>query len=400
MRESISNNPEKLNIARERFLKFLVDGHRDISETDIQCRLDKLGITEWGPLFVVTEISLHMDMYPAAFQDDALLHMEEETTNFLKRLGWNFWTYIDSRNSLIVILCADEMDKFVELDSSIAKLVQKLMVEFGVVIFAGIGGIVSMSTDIRYSAKEANTCIMYKYSASRDNVINIKNIKQILANAVADNTPAFDRVIGCFMDGDLQKLNVRLGELIQQLAKAQSGIQVIKQAYLELITQIIHRVNDYGIILNEEQTSAYLHYVIKETDPQKLKIWFVAECSEFIRQMGIKRQESTSHIVEIARQFVERNYADPEMSQQTVSDHLGLSVGYFGQLFFSKTGQRFVDFLHQYRLEIAQKHLLNNNDKIKDISVAVGFSSVNYFNSVFKKYYGVTPKEYRILHQG
>lgn len=399
MRESLTNNPEKLNIARERFLKFLVDGHRDISETDIQCRLEKLGIAEWGPLFVVAEISLHMDMYPAAFQDDALLHMEEETTAFLKRCGWNFWTYIDSRYSLIVILCADDADKFVELDASLAKLIQKLMDEFAVVIYAGIGGVVSMSTDIRYSAKEANTCIMYKYSASRDNVINIKNVKQILSNAGADNTTAFDRVVGCFMDGDLQKLNVRLGELIQQLAKVQSGIQVIRQAYLELITQIIHRVNDAGIKLDEEQTGAYLQYVIKETDPQKLKSWFVTECSEFIRQMGIKRQESTSHIVEIARQFVERNYADPEISQQSVSDYLGLSVGYFGQLFFSKTGQRFLDYLHQYRLDIARKHLLNSNDKIKDISVAVGFSSVNYFNSVFKKHFSVTPKEYRLNNQ-
>lgn len=399
MRNSVLSDPEKLHIARERFLRFVVDGQRDTTEADIQCRIEKLEISNWGPLFAVAEISLHMDMYPASYLDSTLLRIEEAVLLFLKNSGWTFWSYIDSRNSLIVILCADEAAAFAGLDASLAKLVQKLMAEFGVVIYAGIGGVVSVATDIRYSAKEANTCIMYKYTAARNNVIHIKNIKQILSNSATDNTTAFDRIIGCFMDGDLQKLNIRLNELLAYLSKSRSSMQIIRQAYLELLTQILHRAADAGIKLDEEQTSEHLQYVLRECDAQQLKNWFLEICSDYIRRMGLKRQESTTHIAEIAKQFVERNYADSSLSQQTVSDHLGLSVGYFGQLFFSQTGQRFVDYLQHHRLEIARKYLLTSNDKIKDISTLVGFTNVNYFNSLFKKYYDITPKEFRTQRQ-
>lgn len=399
MREAIFQNSEKLNIARERFLRYLVDGQRDPTEVDIQQRLDKLGITNWGPLFVVVEISLHIDMYPAIYVDEMQMNVEDAVTSSLRNAGWNVWTYIDSRNCLIAILCADSPKMYSGLDTSVAKLLRKLMEEYGIVIYAGIGSIVSSADEIRYSAKDASTCIAYKYSAAKENVINIKNIKKVLLDASTGNTTAFDRVVGCFLDGDLQRLNVRLTELLDFLSKSNSSIQVVKQAYLELFTLILHRISDAGIKLSEEQTSAYLQYVLKENDAYQLKAWFIDRCSDFICQMGVKRQQSTTHIAEIAKQFVERNYADATLSQQSVSDHLGLSVGYFGQLFFSQTGQRFVDYLHQYRLEIAKKHLLATNDKIKDVSIAVGFSSVNYFNSVFKKYYDMTPKEYRALQK-
>lgn len=395
MRNAYLYDQEKVNIARERFLRFLVDGYRDSTETDIQERLSRLGFADWGPLFAVAEISLHMDMFPAAYLDSTLLRVEEAVGAFLKTGGWRFWTYVDSRNSIIAILCADEAAAFYDLDTELSKLLQKLMNEFGIVIFAGIGSVVTAPTDIRNSAKDANLCIMYKYSAAKDNVIHIKNIKKILSNSTGDHSTGFDRVIGCFMDGDLQKLNIRLNELLQFFEKSKSSIQIIRQAYLELITQIIHRVSDTGIKVDEDQTSKDLQYILKEENANQIKSWFLEKCSDYIHQMGIKRQESTSHIALIAKQYVERNYADQNLSQQSVSDYLGLSVGYFGQLFFSQTGQRFVDYLQQFRLDIATKYLLNTNNKVKDISGEVGFSSVNYFNTLFKKHFGMTPKEYR-----
>ena len=54
-----------------------------------------------------------------------------------------------------------------------------------------------------------------------------------------------------------------------------------------------------------------------------------------------------------------------------------------------------IEYINNYRLEIASS-LLNKSEKsILDISFEVGFNNVSYFNKLFKKKYSLTPKEFR-----
>lgn len=52
-------------------------------------------------------------------------------------------------------------------------------------------------------------------------------------------------------------------------------------------------------------------------------------------------------------------------------------------------------YLKNYRLQIAQKYLLNTNLSVAEISLRIGYENPNKFTSTFKKEYGVTPTEFR-----
>ncbi len=54
-----------------------------------------------------------------------------------------------------------------------------------------------------------------------------------------------------------------------------------------------------------------------------------------------------------------------------------------------------VEFLNQYRLEAAARLLESTDDTISRISLACGFTQQSYFNRVFMRKYGCTPKQYR-----
>jgi two-component system response regulator YesN len=57
------------------------------------------------------------------------------------------------------------------------------------------------------------------------------------------------------------------------------------------------------------------------------------------------------------------------------------------------------DYVMWVRVQEAQKHLANSATEEDIIAVQVGFDDVKYFRSIFKKYNGETPAEFRARSQ-
>ena len=92
--------------------------------------------------------------------------------------------------------------------------------------------------------------------------------------------------------------------------------------------------------------------------------------------------------------YINKNYAD-DLALEDMSAMLGFDRSYFCRIFKSATGATFTEYLNFVRICKAEKRLSEGNDSILDISAEVGFSSVSYFNKVFKKYRNCSPSLYR-----
>lgn len=68
---------------------------------------------------------------------------------------------------------------------------------------------------------------------------------------------------------------------------------------------------------------------------------------------------------------------------------------YLCNVFKKYIGVTMTEYLNNIRLNYAVGLLRNTNKTISDIALELGFSSVSYFNVIFKKRYGVAPKEIR-----
>lgn len=78
-----------------------------------------------------------------------------------------------------------------------------------------------------------------------------------------------------------------------------------------------------------------------------------------------------------------------------MADHIGRSRSYLSARFKKELGFDLGDFIMQCRMEEA-KSLLRYSDKtLSEISSYLCFSSQSYFQNVFKRKYGITPKQYR-----
>lgn len=73
---------------------------------------------------------------------------------------------------------------------------------------------------------------------------------------------------------------------------------------------------------------------------------------------------------------------------------------YLGVVFKEKTGTYFNHYLDELRIEKAKELLLTNQYKVYQVAVMVGFSNSDYFYYKFKRYEGMTPKNYiRQMHE-
>lgn len=91
-----------------------------------------------------------------------------------------------------------------------------------------------------------------------------------------------------------------------------------------------------------------------------------------------------------AMDYIDENYGS-ELSLEQVSAAAGLNKCYFCRLFKKACGVGFSEYLNFVRVSKAEKMLRNTDKTVLEIAFDSGFSSVSYFNSIFRKYKGCTP---------
>jgi len=92
-------------------------------------------------------------------------------------------------------------------------------------------------------------------------------------------------------------------------------------------------------------------------------------------------------------------YLRQHLHEQITINDLVRFVG-FGRarifdIFKAQTGLTPNDYLQRLRVEKAQEQLRSTNHSITDIGLSTGFSSGQYFSTVFARYTGVSPTEFR-----
>lgn len=116
-----------------------------------------------------------------------------------------------------------------------------------------------------------------------------------------------------------------------------------------------------------------------------------AELVYFISK--IEMQESRSEIVAI-KNYVVANLDKP-LSLSTIASEVGYNSQYLGKLFHEETGENFKAFVTRVRMEKAMDLIWKTNKKIYLIAEEVGFANYRYFTTIFQKYAGLSPTEYK-----
>jgi YesN/AraC family two-component response regulator len=105
-------------------------------------------------------------------------------------------------------------------------------------------------------------------------------------------------------------------------------------------------------------------------------------------------EEDARKIMNIFQEYI----FDPEFSIHVVYNKTGQARARIAALIKEKYGLSFKQLMNAIRLNEAKRLLTESDLKIYDIAFKIGYNNNTYFCKLFKKEFGLTPKEFRQHH--
>lgn len=95
-----------------------------------------------------------------------------------------------------------------------------------------------------------------------------------------------------------------------------------------------------------------------------------------------------------ALKFIDTHYNE-QITLESLSATTNMNPSYFCRVFKKATNSTFTEYLNFVRVIKSERLLTSNSGSVSDIALDVGFSSVSYFNRIFKRFKSLSPSEYR-----
>jgi AraC-like DNA-binding protein/quercetin dioxygenase-like cupin family protein len=92
--------------------------------------------------------------------------------------------------------------------------------------------------------------------------------------------------------------------------------------------------------------------------------------------------------------YIDEHYSD-SITLEELSQVAKMNEGYFCEFFKRHTNRTPMDYLNTYRINMACGMLKMSGATVTETAFSCGFNDLSYFIKTFKKYKGVTPRQYR-----
>lgn len=103
-------------------------------------------------------------------------------------------------------------------------------------------------------------------------------------------------------------------------------------------------------------------------------------------------------LAEQIRDYINQNYMN-DVSLQSISKELNVSMYYLAHTFKEFYGYSPMQYMLRRRIGEAQSLLIGTDLTVTRIAMLVGYGSPNYFNTIFSKNVGISPRNYRVLYR-
>lgn len=136
---------------------------------------------------------------------------------------------------------------------------------------------------------------------------------------------------------------------------------------------------------------------LNEWEELSLEVW-VDKMAGMLSETGrlFERRQQANTIHEI-KQYIRAHYCE-DLNLQKLAEQFYLSPSHISRTFKQQFGENLTDFVSRLRIDRAKVLLADSELKISSIASSVGYQDEKYFSKAFKRFEGLSPKQFRKLH--
>lgn len=388
-----------LPILRELFLNDLVGHTAAVSEVTPKLReygIDILDARKWLTAVIYLE---HMDQT----EDRVLSKHQELIPISVRRLVEDHlklycrFAVFNSAEGITVIAAVDEGHTETGLINLLGDICKESRRLLEVVITIGVGSSCDTLQEISRSYQTAVDALGYREIVGGGRAIYIGDVEPVNRGKLQLDAKGEGELTTAIKFGTRELI----GEVLRSLTARMDDAKVHANQYqvymLSIVNCLIRLMQQYDLNIGEmfdsEERYADMMKGIcrKEVFAEEL-IPVACRVNEALNR---ERDNTTRKVILEAKAYIQENYGDPELSVDMLCRHLHMSPAYFSTVFKKETGQTYVNYLTEVRLQKAEELLAETDDRTYEIAQKVGYQEQNYFSYVFKKRYGVSPTKFR-----
>jgi YesN/AraC family two-component response regulator len=268
------------------------------------------------------------------------------------------------------------------------------------------------STVLKLSSETNGSCISKIKVGQRSELILIvedyNDLRDYLASSLADY-----RVITCDNGKVALKLaNEFMPDLILSdiLMPEMNGLEMCELIKTNIITSHIPVVLLTARVTAEQKLEGFVHHAdayIEKPFSMDVVAMQIANLLQLRKNISAKYNANIKASLEIddmssldhkflakAEQIIEDGIDDPELSVEKLSSELGMSRSQLFRKFRSLINTTPSQFIKVTRLKKAGALLSCKDYNVNEVAFMVGFADTSYFIASFKKFYGITPRQF------
>jgi YesN/AraC family two-component response regulator len=141
-------------------------------------------------------------------------------------------------------------------------------------------------------------------------------------------------------------------------------------------------------------SDVYIQQIERLNDLKELFLLEYEMVVSFIDRLKVGKGPTYNLVVNKAITFIHREILHV-LTLEKIAEHVNVHPSYLSKAFKKSVGMTVSEFISRKRIEESKYFLLHSDSSLSDISHLFGFCNQSYYTSLFKRYTGITPKEFR-----